>query len=94
MDVKEEVKIYGHDFSLSNYHDYHNTFIGKVDNTSFKMDVFVKYEDIEIKEKKKAKELYNSIKGDVAISESDFYRLYNLCKISKREEKLIKDSNY
>ena len=50
-----------------------------------------RHEAVDIKEKEQAEKLYESIKDDISwfIEESDFYKLYNVCKISKRPEKLM-----
>lgn len=87
----EEVKIFGNDYNLSHCHNYYTTFEGMIDGQPFKMSVLTKYENIDIKEKKQALKVFESIKKDCYfIDEAEFLKLYNLCKITKRTEKLIK----
>ena len=76
---------------MSYAYQYYNIFEGEVNGEDFKMRVFSRYEAVDIKEKEQAKRLYESIKDDISwfIKESDFYKLYNVCKISKRPANLM-----
>ena len=55
------------------------------------MRIMERYVTAYIKEKEQAERLYESIKDDISwfIDESAFYKLYNVCKISKRPENLM-----
>lgn len=87
----EDVTRFTNDYILSYAYQYYNIFEGEVNGEDFKMRVFSRYETVDIKEKEQAKRLYESIKDDISwfIKESDFYKLYNVCKISKRPANLM-----
>lgn len=87
----EDVTKFTNDYNLSYGYQYYSIFEGEIDGEAFKMRVMTKYENIDIKEKEQAQKLYESIKDDISwfIKESDFYKLYNVCKISKRAENLM-----
>ena len=87
----EDVTRFTNDYNLSYAYQYYNIFEGEVNGEDFKMRVFSRYETVDIKEKEQAKRLYESIKDDISwfIKESDFYKLYNVCKISKRPANLM-----
>lgn len=87
----EDVTRYTNDYILSYAYQYYDIFEGEVNGEAFKMRIFSRYEAVDIKEKEQAKRLYESVKDDISwfIRESDFYKLYNVCKISKRPEKLM-----
>lgn len=87
----EDVTRFTNDYILSYAYQYYNIFEGEVNGEDFKMRVFSRYEAVDIKEKEQAKRLYESIKDDISwfIKESDFYKLYNVCKISKRPANLM-----
>lgn len=87
----EDVTRFTNDYNLSYAYQYYDIFEGEVNGEAFKMRVMSRYETVDIKEKEQAKRLYKSIKDDISwfIKESDFYKLYNVCKISKRPEKLM-----
>ena len=87
----EDVTRFTNDYNLSYAYQYYDIFEGEVDGEAFKMRVISRYETVDIKEKEQAKRLYESIKDDISwfIRESDFYKLYNVCKISRRLEKLM-----
>lgn len=87
----EEVTRFANDYILSYAYQYYDIFEGEVNGKAFKMRVFSRCEYVDIKEKEQAKRLYESIKDDISwfIKELDFYKLYNVCKISKRPEHLM-----
>lgn len=87
----EDVTKFTNDYNLSYGYQYYSIFEGEIDGEAFKMRVMTKHENIDIKEKEQAQKLYESIKDDISwfIKESDFYKLYNICKISKRAENLM-----
>lgn len=88
--TKDRVMTYQNEYNLSYSYNYLDTFEGVVHGQKFCVEISTKYETVEIAEKQQAKELFESLKDKVHIDESDFYRLYNLCEISKRNTALIK----
>ena len=87
----EDVTRFINDYNLSYAYQYYDIFEGEINGEAFKIRVMSRHEAVDIKEKERAERLYESIKDDISwfISESDFYKLYNVCKISKRPEKLM-----
>lgn len=74
--------------SIHNYNIYH-VLIGNID---FYTKIFNRIEEKEHEEKENADKLYELIKNKIyGISNIDFYKIYNVCKIELREKPLIGD---